>query len=130
MISVYLPLITHNNWSPHQKSKVEDIEPIITVSEDIDNCEGTIVNNNSNDDLWLQYIPANIRLSIDDKLAIMEGNKLNKHIDFAQALLKAYFSPIKGLECVLLQYRLEFDYHKKQSRFFISGMTIGWYFQM
>ena len=63
---------------------------------------------------WLFMNVANIALTIDDKADIDNGRWLNdKHIDFAQHLLKSAFPSIDGLKCTLLQSRLKFNTEEK-----------------
>ena len=53
---------------------------------------------------WLYMKVANIALTKEDKADIENGRRLNdKHIDFAQHLLKSAFPSIEGLKCTLLQ---------------------------
>ena len=59
---------------------------------------------------WLFHISSGVKLSYSDKAAIVNNNRLNdKHINFAQGLLKSQFSSIEGLQCTLYQSRLKLD---------------------
>ena len=50
---------------------------------------------------WLFSSSSNIKLSIDDKTVLTEGQTLNKHINYVQGILKAQFPEIEGLRCVV-----------------------------
>lgn len=89
---------------PKKKLKLEDIQ----VQVEDDSGEDDSVNKQ-----WLYSVQSKVKLNTCDRLAIVDGERLcDKHINYAQGLLKLKFSDIQGLECVLLQDRLRFDYQK------------------
>ena len=81
---------------------------------DIDECnQDHKKDESSTSDQWLCSAHSSIKLSKSDKLIIIEGQKLNdKHINYAQDLLKSMFPDVEGLRCVLIQERFKFDHRK------------------
>ena len=68
--------------------KVEELEPIV----------------------WVAFTGTRIQLYYEDKLMIEEQRRLNdRHINFAQAMLRSQFPQCAGLRNTLLQHRTEFS---------------------
>ena len=89
---------------PGKKIKVEPTEPIVEVEQDL---TGTSTAIEENQDVWATFHNTRIRLFVDDKLIIENGQKLSdRHINFAQAILRAQFPQCEGLQNTLLQDRL------------------------
>ncbi len=63
---------------------------------------------NSNPEEWLHLKSHSLKLTIEDKVAIEQQNELNdKHVNFAQAILKSQFPDVDGLCCTLFQDRVK-----------------------
>ena len=64
-------------------------------------------------DQWLYHELGKVRLTIEDKNTITDGKRLNdKHISFAQNVLKIQFPEIEGLKQTILQERVKLDSSK------------------
>ena len=64
-------------------------------------------------DQWLYHELGKVRLTKEDKNAIADGKRLNdKHISFAQNVLKIQFPEIEGLKQTILQERFKLDSSK------------------
>ena len=62
---------------------------------------------------WLYHELGKVQLFIEDKNAIINGTRLNdKHVSFAQKVLKFQFSEIEGLKPTILQGRFKFTSSK------------------
>ena len=59
--------------------------------------------------IWVAFSGTRIQLYCEDKLMIEEQRRLNdRHINFAQALLRSQFPQCDGLRNIVLQHRVEF----------------------
>lgn len=59
---------------------------------------------------WLAFGNGGLKLTISDKQDIETGKQLNdKHVNFAQFLLKSKFDQTEGLSCTLYQSKLNLD---------------------
>lgn len=59
---------------------------------------------------WLFLNSSMIKLYMNDKCTILEGRQLNdRHMTFAQNLLKCQFPNIQGLTCTLMQTQIRFN---------------------
>ena len=79
---------------------VEVVEDIATV----------VVENNATSQPWAVFPTTRIKLHAEEKAILLGGGKLNdKHINFAQALLKAHDRKIEGLRNTLQQAQFNFN---------------------
>ena len=89
------------NGNPAKKIKLEDEDDPHTSNRDISH------------DQWLYHELGKVRLTKEDKSAIVDGERLNdKHISFAQNVLKIQFPEIEGLKSTILQERFKLDSSK------------------
>ena len=73
-----------------------------------DDCGGL---HSSNDDFWIRF--GSLILTAEDRKLIIEGKELNdKHIDFAQSLIKHQFTNIEGFISTLLFSNKDCALHK------------------
>ena len=86
------------NGNPAKKIKLEDEDDPHTSSRDVSH------------DQWLYH---ELRLTKEEKSAIVDGKRLNdKHISFAQNLLKIQFPEVEGLKPTIVQGRFKLDSSK------------------
>jgi len=79
-----------------KKIKVEPLEVTVEVEQNIKAEE--------DQDVWATFHNTRIQLFVEDKLMIENDLKLNnKHVNFAQAVLRAQFCQCKRLQNILLQ---------------------------
>ena len=80
-------------------------------AEEEEAIDGTVF---SDEDVeWLFLDSCKIKLYLGDKLLIRNGQKLNdKHINFAQCLLKSQYPTVDGLNCMLYQHKMKLDCSK------------------
>ena len=69
-----------------------------------------VVENNATSQPWAVFPTTRIKLYAEEKAILVDGGKLNdKHINFAQALLKAHDCKIEGLRNTLQQAQFNFN---------------------
>ena len=86
-----------------KKIKVEPVE--VTVEVERDEKEARI---EESQDVWASFHNTRIQLYAEDKLMIENGQKLSdKHVNFAQAILRVQFPQCEGLQNTLLQNQLK-----------------------
>lgn len=86
------------NGNPAKKIKLEDTDDPHTSNGDVSHNQ------------WLYHELGKVRLTTEDKSAIVDGKRLNdKHISFAQNMLKVQFPEIEGLKPTILQERFKLD---------------------
>ena len=88
-----------------KKIKVEPLEVTVEVEQDV---KGTTIEENQ--DVWATFHNTRIQLFVENKLMIQNCRKLNdKHVNFAQAVLRAQFCQCEGLQNTLLHDRLRWS---------------------